>query len=196
LIAGFSGESAEIVPTISSSPPTDAHAPLSVGASKERALSASDLIHQLAPEFELESTEGVIRLSELRGRIVVLYFFPKADTPGCTLETCAFRDLKADFDAMGATLLGISRDTLGAQRKFSEKYHVTFPLLADPTEATCQAYHVIADKKMFGRTFKGIERTTFVIDADGRVIKVYPKVRALRHASAVLDDLRRRAGVE
>jgi peroxiredoxin Q/BCP len=151
---------------------------------------ASDLAGRPAPDFALDSSEGPIRLSELRGRTVVLYFFPKADTPGCTAETCAFRDLKAEFETLNAVVLGISRDSVEKQRKFAQKYHVTFPLLADPASETCQAYEVLAEKNMFGRKYIGIERTTFVIDGEGRIVKVYPKVKVWNHAKEILNYVR------
>jgi thioredoxin-dependent peroxiredoxin len=98
--------------------------------------------------------------------------------------------LKAEFDAANATILGISKDTLKDQRKFAEKFHVTFPLLADPDAATCEAYGVMAEKNMYGRVTRGIERTTFVIDPDGTVVRVYPKVKVENHANEILASLR------
>jgi peroxiredoxin Q/BCP len=151
---------------------------------------AADLQGQPAPDFDLDSSQGRIRLADFRGRNVVLYFYPKADTPGCTLETCAFRDLDAEFAKLNTAILGISRDTEKDQRKFAEKFHVSFPLLADPDTATCQAYGVWGEKSMFGKKYMGIERTTFVIDSEGKVVRVYPKVKVLKHASDILAFVR------
>ena len=108
------------------------------------------------------------------------------------METCAFRDLKAEFDALNADLLGISRDTVKDQQKFADKFHVTFPLLADPDAQTCESYGVMVEKNMYGRKTMGIERTTFVIDPEGRIAKVYPGVKVENHADEILAFVRDR----
>jgi peroxiredoxin Q/BCP len=151
---------------------------------------ATDLQGHPAPDFDLDSSEGRIRLANYRGRNVVLYFYPRADTPGCTVETCAFRDLEAEFAKLNTAILGISRDTEKDQRKFADKFRVSFPLLADPDTETCQAYGVWVEKNMYGKTSMGIERTTFVIDAEGTVAKVYPKVKVEDHANEILAFVR------
>jgi peroxiredoxin Q/BCP len=122
-----------------------------------------------APDFSLESSEGhTISLADYRGKqAVVLYFYPKDDTPGCTAEACSFRDLRALFQSHGAEILGVSTDSVRSHKKFSQKYDLTFPLLADPDHATANAYGVWQLRKFMGREYMGIARTTFVIDRDG-----------------------------
>ena len=151
---------------------------------------STDLEGQLAPDFDLDSSAGRVRLADLRGRCVVLYFYPRADTPGCTAETCAFRDLNTEFAALDTVLLGISRDTVADQRKFAEKYGVPFPLLADPETTTCAAYGVWVEKTLYGKKSMGIERTTFVIDREGRIARVYPRVKVENHAAEILGFVR------
>jgi len=144
-----------------------------------------------APPFDLESsTGGRVSLTSLKGKPVVLYFYPKDDTPGCTTEACAFRDMKATYDATGAVVLGVSPDDLPSHRKFAEKYGLTFPLLSDPDHAVAEAYGVWGEKKNYGRTYMGITRATFVIDGDGDIHEVWPKVKVDGHADEVLAALR------
>jgi peroxiredoxin Q/BCP len=128
-------------------------------------------------------------LNELRGKRVVLYFYPKADTPGCTLESCEFRDHVKDFGKKGATVVGISPDKPETQQKFAKKYDLPFVLLSDEEKAAAQAFGVWKEKNMYGKKVMGIERSTFVIGPDGKVEKVYSKVKAEGHAKAVLEDL-------
>ena len=143
-----------------------------------------------APDIALETDSGeTFRLSDLKGRRVVLYFYPKADTPGCTIEACEFRDGLAAFQKKGAAVVGVSPDKPAAQAKFKGKYGLTFPLLADQEKAAAQAYGVWKEKTMYGRKVMGIERTTFVIGADGRIEKIYAKVKAAGHAAQVLSGL-------
>jgi thioredoxin-dependent peroxiredoxin len=132
-----------------------------------------------APDFSLPSTEGRdITLQEYRGKqAVVLYFYPRDDTPGCTAVACAFRDLRGMFNSRGAEILGVSADSVKSHRKFQEKFHLNFPLLADADHAVCDAYGVWQQKKFMGREFMGIVRTTFVIDKDGTVKAVFPSVK-------------------
>jgi peroxiredoxin Q/BCP len=144
-----------------------------------------------APPFDLESsTGGRISLASLKGKPVVLYFYPKDDTPGCTKEACAFRDMEAAYKATGAVVLGVSPDGLPSHRKFAEKYGLTFPLLSDPDHAVAEAYGVWGEKKNYGRTYMGITRATFVIDGDGDIHEVWPKVKVDGHADEVLASLR------
>jgi peroxiredoxin Q/BCP len=131
-----------------------------------------------------------VRLRDFAGRALVVYFYPKADTPGCTAETQAFRDLQADFAAAGASIVGVSRDTIEAQKKFATKYSANFPLLADTTSAICDAFGVIVEKNMYGKKSVGIQRSTFVVGSDGTLAKVWKRVSVEGHAAAVLDVVR------
>ena len=143
-----------------------------------------------APEIKLSTETGKeFHLSDLKGKRVVLYFYPKADTPGCTVEACEFRDDAKAFAKKGAAVVGISPDKPAAQAKFKEKYDLPFTLLADEDKAAAEAFGVWKEKNMYGRKTMGIERTTFVIDADGKIEKIYGKVKAKGHAAAVLADL-------
>ena len=144
----------------------------------------------IAPDFELAADDGtVVRLSGLRGRRVILFFYPKADTPGCTTEACEFRDLQPQVNEAGAMVLGISPDSVDAQARFREKYGLPFRLLADEDHQVAEAYGVWKEKSNFGRTYMGVERSTFVIDAEGRMERVYRKVRPEGHAGEVLAGL-------
>jgi thioredoxin-dependent peroxiredoxin len=143
-----------------------------------------------APDFALSADDGsTIRLSDLRGSKVVLFFYPKADTPGCTTEACEFRDRHEDFQAEGAVVLGISPDPQTAVRKFREKHGLTFRLLADADHEVAERYGVWKEKSMYGKMYWGAERTTFVIDEDGRIAKVFEKVKPKGHAEEVLAQL-------
>lgn len=146
-----------------------------------------------APEFTLPTQTGdaPVSLSDFKGKkSVVLYFYPKDDTPGCTAEACAFRDLQKDYDEAGAVILGVSTDSVDSHRKFAEKYHLPFPLLADTDTAVSTAYGVYKEKNNYGKKYMGIERTTFVIDKNGKIAKVYPRVKVDQHGDAVLAFLR------
>jgi thioredoxin-dependent peroxiredoxin len=143
-----------------------------------------------APEFELQSDEGeTVTLSALRGKPVVLYFYPKDDTPGCTTEACEFRDAYDRFREQGVEILGVSPDTEASHRKFKSKYELPFTLLADPDHRTAEAYGVWKEKKNYGKTYMGVERSTFVIDADGKVAKAMRGIRPAGHAAQVLETL-------
>jgi thioredoxin-dependent peroxiredoxin len=143
-----------------------------------------------APDIHLRTDSGdEFRLADLKGKRVVLYFYPKADTPGCTTEACEFRDGIRGFDEKGAVVVGISPDRPAAQAKFKTKYSLPFPLLADEEKAVAQAYGVWKEKNMYGKKVMGIERTTFVIGPDGRIEKIYGKVKANGHAADVLGNL-------
>ena len=146
---------------------------------------------QSAPDFTLRADDGKeVRLSALRGQPVVLYFYPKDDTPGCTREACAFRDRKSELAAHGAAVLGVSPDDVASHGKFRDKYSLNFPLLADPGNKVCKLYGVYKMKSLYGREFMGIERTTFIIDKTGVVRKVFPKVKVNGHTEEVIDALR------
>ena len=143
-----------------------------------------------APDIRLSTDSGEeFQLSDLRGRRVILYFYPKADTPGCTTEACEFRDDIAAFAGKGAAVVGISPDKPAAQAKFKIKYDLPFPLLADEEKAAANAYGVWKEKNMYGRKTMGIERTTFVIGPDGKIEKIYSKVKAKGHAQQVLGEI-------
>jgi peroxiredoxin Q/BCP len=143
-----------------------------------------------APDFELTSDLGDrVRLSQFRGQPVVLYFYPKDDTPGCTKQACAIRDSYDDFAGTGAVVLGVSPDDEGSHVKFKEKYGLPFTLLADPDHAVSEQYGVWGERKYMGRTYMGIERSTFLIDEEGRVAKVMRRVKPDTHAELVLDAL-------
>jgi len=143
-----------------------------------------------APDFELRSDVGeTVTLSALRGKPVVLYFYPKDDTPGCTTEACEFRDAYDRFREQGVEILGVSPDTEVSHQKFKSKYELPFPLLADPDHRTAEAYGVWKEKRNYGKTYMGIERSTFVIDADGKVAKAMRGIRPAGHAAKVLETL-------
>jgi len=143
-----------------------------------------------APDFTLPDQNGDdVSLADFRGRTVVLYFYPKADTPGCTTQACGIRDHRADYEAAGAVVLGVSPDPVKAVRKFADKQSLDFRLLADEDHAVCEAYGVWGEKSMYGRTYLGANRSTFIIDPDGAVAKVFPKVSPKTHDEIVLKAL-------
>jgi peroxiredoxin Q/BCP len=144
-----------------------------------------------APAFALTSDTGdVVTLESLRGAPIVLYFYPKDDTPGCAKQACGIRDAWADFVAARATVLGVSPDSEKSHVKFKEKFGLPFTLLSDPDHATAEQYGVWVEKSMYGKTFMGVERSTFVIDAGGTLVKVLRKVKPETHAELVLGALR------
>ena len=143
--------------------------------------------HEKVANFTLQDDqEQMVNLTDFAGKPVVLFFYPKADTPGCTIEACGFRDTFTKLQAAGAIVLGISRDTPKAQRKFREKYDLPYPLLADVDEVVCNQFGVLKEKNMYGKKVWGIERTTFVIGPDQRLLHVFPKVKPEGHAEEVL----------
>jgi thioredoxin-dependent peroxiredoxin len=145
---------------------------------------------QEAPDFTLPDQDGnPVTLSGLHGQLVVLYFFPKADTPGCTTQACGVRDHRNDYEQTGARVVGVSPDTVSAQRKFAEKYGLDFTLLADENHEVAELYGVWGEKKMYGKTYLGVQRATFLIDPDGKVAKVFPKVSPKTHDDVVLEAL-------
>jgi len=147
-----------------------------------------------APEFTLlDQDENKVSLKDFRGKTVVLYFYPRADTPGCTKESCEFRDTDRKIQKAGAMILGISADTPKAQKKFQEKYHLPFTLLADTEKKVCNAFGVIKEKNMYGRKVMGIARTTFIIGPDGRIAHIFNNVKPEGHAEQVLEYLKNAA---
>jgi thioredoxin-dependent peroxiredoxin len=139
-----------------------------------------------APEIRA----GSFQLSKLRGKSVVIFFFPKADTPGCTRESCAFRDLSQKFAKLNAEIVGVSPDKSEAQEKFIAKYDLPYTLVPDPDHSIAEAYGVWKEKKNYGRTYMGIERTTVVVDTQGKIAKIYPRVKVDGHAEKVLESLK------
>jgi peroxiredoxin Q/BCP len=144
-----------------------------------------------APDFKLDADNGeTLTLKDFKGRKLVLYFYPKDDTSGCTAQACAFNESLPVFEKMDAVVLGVSRDSLKSHEKFSQKYNLTFPLLADEDGAVCAAYGVWVEKSMYGRKYMGIERTTFLIDQKGVIAKIWPKVKVPGHAEDVLKSVK------
>jgi thioredoxin-dependent peroxiredoxin len=151
---------------------------------------------QPAPDFILPAVgnnnvvkNGQVQLSTLRGHTVVLYFYPKDDTPGCTAEACSFRDADHEMQKRGVVVLGVSADDLSSHQKFAGKYGLSFPLLADTDTTVSQLYGVWKEKNYAGKTYMGVNRETFLIDKDGIVRKVWPKVKAAEHAQEVLETI-------
>ena len=141
----------------------------------------------IAPGFTLPADGGCeLTLSDYRGQQVVLYFYPKDDTPGCTTEACNFRDDYSDILAAGAVVLGVSPDSVKSHDKFKDKFELPFPLLSDPDHKVAELYGAWGEKKMFGKTYMGILRSTFVIDREGKIVKVFPRVRPKNHSQEVL----------
>jgi peroxiredoxin Q/BCP len=151
---------------------------------------------QPAPDFTLPAIgdenivkNGHVHLSDLRGHTVVLYFYPKDDTPGCTAEACSFRDANREMQKRGVVVLGVSADSIESHQKFADKYGLKYPLLADTDKAVSQLYGVWKEKNYAGKTYMGINRETFIIDKNGIVRKAWPKVKAAEHAQEVLETI-------
>ncbi len=144
----------------------------------------------MAPDFTLPDQEGKpVSLSEFKGQWVVLYFYPKDMTPGCTTEACNFQEALPDFQKIEAVVLGVSKDSVERHKKFAQKYNLQFPLLSDAQSNVCETYGVWGKKKLYGREYMGITRSTFIIDPEGKIVKVYPKVKVKTHHEEVLADL-------
>jgi peroxiredoxin Q/BCP len=146
-------------------------------------------VGEMAPDFRLPSTRGKeMTLKEHRGKDVILYFYPKDDTPGCTAEACSFRDHESDLSKAHAVVLGVSTDSLESHEKFRGKYELNFPLLSDSTADIAKMYGVWKEKNMYGKRYWGVARTTFWIGPDGRIKKIYKKVDTKKHAEDILAD--------
>ena len=143
-----------------------------------------------APAFTLSSDANKkVKLSDFRGKPVVLYFYPKDDTPGCTKEACAFRDASVQLQKLGAVVLGVSPDDVPSHVKFRDKYSLNFPLLADPEHALAEAYGAWREKNMYGKKSMGVQRSTYLIDGEGKIVKVWKKVSVDGHDAQVLEAL-------
>jgi len=153
-------------------------------------MSGSPTVGDKAPDFEAESTAGIVRLSDTLGHKLVLYFYPKDNTPGCTTETQAFRDHHRAFQKEGCFIAGVSRDSLRSHENFSNKLGLPFPLIADPQEKLCQLFDVMREKKMYGKTVRGIERSTFLIDAAGNIAQQWRGVKVPGHVQEVLEAVK------
>jgi peroxiredoxin Q/BCP len=151
-------------------------------------------VGQKAPDFAAMNDKGEkVKLADLKGKKVVLYFYPKDDTPGCTTEACAFRDGIDEIKARGAVVLGVSADSVDSHKKFKSKFDLNFPLLADGDKKVIEAYGVWKEKSMYGRKYMGIERTTFIIDEQGKIAHIFPKVKVAQHYDEVLEALGEKA---
>lgn len=145
-----------------------------------------------APAFTLKATDGsTVKLSDFKGQPVVLYFYPKDDTPGCTKEACAFRDRSNDLADLGAVVLGISPDDVESHQAFSQKFSLNFPLLADTNHKVAEKYGAWREKNRYGKKFMGIQRSTFLIDANGKVARVWKAVRVDGHDAKVIEELQK-----
>lgn len=152
-------------------------------------------VGQLAPDFTLPTwPEGELSLSSLRGSWIVLYFYPKDNTPGCTTESCAFRDASGDFNQADAVIIGVSRDSVKSHANFAAKFDLPFRLISDSDEVACKAYDVIRMKNMYGKQVLGVERSTFLINPEGKIAHAWRKVKVDGHVEEVLSTLRRFRG--
>lgn len=146
---------------------------------------------KLSPSFSLADQDGKTHsLKDYLGKKVVLYFYPKDNTPGCTTEACSFRDEFSDFKKVNAIILGVSADAVKSHKKFSEKFSLPFPLLSDESKKMIEAYGVWKEKSMYGKKYMGIERTTVIIDEKGKIKKIFPKVKVEGHTEEVLEALK------
>ena len=181
-------------------PKTAAKKPAAVKAAPKKAAApkapelkpmAGPKVGDTAPDFVLPSDEGhTISLGDYKGKKIVLYFYPKDDTPGCTTEACDFRDSFSRLNSTQAVVLGVSRDDVESHKKFHTKFKLNFPLLSDIEGRACQMYGVWKEKNNYGKTYMGIERTTFLIGSDGKIKKIYPSVKVEGHVDQIMGDLK------
>ncbi len=144
-----------------------------------------------APDFSMPASGGrTVSLAAMRGRPFLLYFYPKADTPGCTKEACAFQEALPQLGHIGIEVIGVSKDKMKPIEKFAEKFALTFPLASDETTGVAEAYGVWVEKSMYGKKYMGLERATFLIGKDGRIARIWPKVKVEGHAAAVMEAAR------
>ena len=144
-----------------------------------------------APDFSMPASDGrTVSLAAMRGRPFVLYFYPKADTPGCTKEACAFQEALPQLGHVGIEVIGVSKDKMKPIEKFAEKFGLKFPLASDETTGVAEAYGVWVEKSMYGKKYMGLERATFLIDKEGRIAKIWPKVKVEGHAASVMEAAR------
>jgi peroxiredoxin Q/BCP len=163
---------------------------MSQGDDMSTAAKGDPKVGQKAPDFTVMTDDGTkVKLSDFKGKKVVLYFYPKDDTPGCTKEACAFRDGIDEIKAKGAVVIGVSTDSVESHKKFKSKFDLNFPLLADTDKKIVEAYGTWKEKSMYGRKYMGIERTTFVIDEQGKIAHIFPKVKVDQHYDEVLEAL-------
>jgi peroxiredoxin Q/BCP len=143
-----------------------------------------------APDFELpDQNDHPVKLSDLKGQAVVLYFYPRADTPGCTTQACGIRDRDAEYEKVGARVIGVSPDEVAAVRKFADKFDLEFTLLADADHSVAEAYGTWVEKSMYGKRYMGVQRASFIIDPKGTIARVFPKVSPKTHDDVVLEAL-------
>ena len=148
-------------------------------------------LNQRAPEFSLQDQDGKTHsLKDYKGKKVLLYFYPKDDTPGCTTQACNFRDDYRALQKLGLVILGVSADSVKSHKKFAEKFKLPFPLLSDETKEVCEAYGVWGEKKFMGRMYIGISRTSFLIDEKGKLSKIYDDIKVKEHSSEVRNDVK------
>ena len=158
-----------------------------------KAFSGEVKVGQKAPDFTAMNDKGEkVKLGDLKGKKVVLYFYPKDDTPGCTKEACAFRDGIDEIKSRGAVVMGVSADSVDSHKKFKNKFDLNFPLLADSDKKMVEGYGVWKEKSMYGKKYMGIERTTFIIDENGKIAHIFPKVKVDQHYDEVLEALNER----
>lgn len=151
----------------------------------------ASFVNNKAPEFSLPDQDGKIHsLSDYKGKYVILYFYPKDMTPGCTIEACNFRDSTSDLNKLNVQVLGVSADSVDRHKKFEEKRHLNFPLLSDETKKTLEAYGVWVEKSMFGKKYMGIQRDSFLINPEGVIVKHYKKVKPTEHTDQVIADVK------
>ena len=170
--------------------PTNAAPKRGLKESKETPKTVNLKVGQKAPKFTLANQDGqMVSLSDFKGKKVILYFYPKDDTPGCTKESCAFRDGLDEIRENGAIVVGVSPDSVASHKKFAKKFDLNFPLLSDESKSMLEAYGVWKQKSMYGRTYMGVERTTFIISPDGKIDEIFSKVKVDNHLEEVLGEL-------